>query len=441
MILKKYITNVRALQFFQIFRFGILFLISVIFTKTKLNIGEIGVYETFILIAGSVSFFWMGGMLQSLLSNFNNNKFFKSNEKSPLLFNVFILFVLFSLFSAILVFSLQPVIANIFSLSGDKIPYMKILFMYLVFSGPANLIEYIYLLKNQSARIVIYGISTFTVQLFCVTVPVLLGYDLGYGLYGLVFINMIRFIWLSILIYKYSEFKLSIDYIKDYLKLSLPLILSMLLSGSANYIDGFIISFRFSEASFAIFRYGARELPFIILLTNAFGNAMTPKIADIENRANSMKELKDGTLRLMHYLYPTAILFILTSKYLYPIVFNPQFLESATIFNIYILIILTRFVFARIILIGIQKTNIILYSSLIEIILNVCLSLILINYYGIVGVAYATVIAYAIEKMFLVIVLKYKYNINLREYLNIKTYIIYSIALLISFVVNLVIPY
>jgi len=436
---KKYITNVRALQFFQIFRFGILFLISIVLTKSKLGIGEIGVYETFLLIAGSVSFFWIGGMLQSLLGVFDNNKTFGIKERSPLIFNTFLLFSIFSLLSAILVYFSQPLIADIFSINGNQIPYMKILFMYLLVSGPVNLIEYIYLLKNKSSQIIIYGISTFTIQLFCVTAPILLGYDLGYGLYGLVFINGIRFIWLIILVLKYSKISISKDFIKEYLKLSYPLVLSILLSGSAQYIDGFIISYRFDEATFAVFRYGARELPFIILLISAFGNAMTPKFSKPENRDAATKELKSGTRRLMHYLFPAAIIFILTSKYLYPIVFNPQFIDSAIIFNIYILIVVTRFVFARIILIGIQKTGPIFYSSLIEVIMNVALSLILINYLGIVGVAYATVISYIFEKFFLVSILKRRYKIKLNNYLDLKVYLIYSVLLFISFAINLLI--
>lgn len=419
------------------FRFGVLFLISIIFTKTSLGIGEIGVYETFLLIAGSVSFFWIGGMLQSLLGIFDNNKSFGKEEKSPLIFNTVLIFTILSILSAILVFVAQPVIADLFSIKGNKIPYMKILFMYIIVSGPVNLVEYIYLLKNKSTEIIVYGVSTFTIQLVAVTAPILLGYDLGYGLYGLVFINAIRFCWLLILVLKYSKIKFSKEYLREYFQLSMPLVLSILLSGSAQYIDGFIISYRFDEATFAIFRYGARELPFIVLLISAFGNAMTPKFSDPENRKQAKLELKQGTKRLMHYLFPASIIFILTSKYLYPILFNPQFVDSAIIFNIYILIVVTRFVLARIILIGTKHTKPIFYSSLIEIIMNISLSLIFINLWGIAGVAYATVVSYIFEKYFLVVILKVKYKVNLKDYLDIKVYLIYSVLLFISFVVNL----
>ncbi|MDY0141728.1 MAG: polysaccharide biosynthesis C-terminal domain-containing protein [Bacteroidales bacterium] len=437
MNLKKHITNVRALQFFQIFRFGVLLLISIVFTKSDLGIGQIGVYETFLLIAGAVSFFWIGGMLQSLLGIFENNETFGNEKNSPLLFNTFVLFTFFSVLAAIIVYLLQPLIADLFSISGGEIPYMKILFMYIVVSDPVNLIEYIYLLKNKSLSIILYGTITFTLQLFAVTLPILLGFDLGYGLYGLVFINIIRFVWLIIIILKYSRIQFSFGYIKEYMILSIPLIMSILISGSAQYVDGFIISYKFDEATFAVFRYGARELPFIVLLLYAFGNAMTSKFSDTNNLNQASKELKDGTKRLMHYLYPASILIILLSKYLYPIVFSPQFADSAIIFNIYLLIIVTRFVFSRVILIGLKKTKVLFYSSLVEIVINVALSLIFIQFWGIVGVAYATVISYIFEKAILVLVLSKKHKIKLSNYLDINIYLMYSTLLIVAFVISL----
>ena len=136
-------------------------------------------------------------------------------------------------------------------------------------------------------------------------------------------------------------------------------------------------------------------------------------------------------------MFPISIIFILGSKYFYPLLFNESFTNSAIIFNIYILIVVTRFVFARIILIGIKDTKSIFYSSLIELIINVSLSLILINFWGIKGVAVATVISYLLEKLYLVFILKIKHKLKISNYLNIKTYIIYSSVLFLSFLLSL----
>lgn len=435
--LKKYITPVRALQLFQIIRFGVLLLISIIFTKSKLGIGEIGVYETFLLVAGSVSFFWIGAMLQSMLAVAGNSKTFGEKDKNPVFFNIVIIFIIISFISAVFVYLSQGMISSLFSIGGDKIPYMKILFMYIIVSGPVNLIEYIYLLKDKSHSMVVYGMICFFLQLLCVTLPVLLGYDLGYSLYGLVFVNGLRFLWLIYLIFKYSEIKLSWPFLKEFTILSLPLVLSLLLSGSAQYIDGFLVSYKYDEATLAIFRYGARELPFIVLMLDAFGNVITSKFSNPVNRTSALHELKTGTARLMHWMFPLAIIFVLTSKFLFPIVFNKYFEESALIFNIYILIVITRFLFTRVILIGIKDTKPIFFASLMEIIINITLSIILINVMGIAGVAIGTIVSFLFEKFYLMIYLKIKHKITPDNYINLRVFSFYSLALISAFLVSL----
>ena len=435
---KKHITNISSLQFFQLFRFSILLLISIVFTKTSLGTGEIGVYETFLLIAGASSFFWISGIIQSLLPLYSNSNSFGNSleNKSPVLFNAFLILLFFSVLAGGFVYLSQSYIAHFLRLSNPDLPYLKILIAYIVLSGPNNLIEYIYLLHNKSGSIIRYGIITFVLQFLAVTIPIVLGYDLAYGLYGLVFVNLIRFIWLMYLIKEFSSFKLSITYINEHFKGGLPLIVSLLLSGSAQYIDGLLVSHKFNEATFAIFRYGARELPFVILLANAFSNAMIPEFSRNNSLEKSLETLKRKSLKLMHFLYPVSIVLLLISKWLYPWVFNKTFTDSALIFNIYLLLIVSRLVFPQTILIGLKKSKIILWASSIELIINISLSIILINYFGIVGVAWATIIAYSIEKILLGLWVGNKLKINPSKYIPIKWFVFYSFIISIIYLLT-----
>jgi len=106
------------LQFFQLFRFGILFLISIVFTKTSLSTGEIGIYETFLLISGAVSFFWISGIIQSLMPLYRRSRNFGDSldTKSPAIFNAFILLLLFSILAGLFVFITQKHIADFLGL-------------------------------------------------------------------------------------------------------------------------------------------------------------------------------------------------------------------------------------------------------------------------------------------------------------------------------------
>jgi len=121
---------------------------------------------------------------------------------------------------------------------------------------------------------------------------------------------------------------------------------------------------------------------------------------------------------------------------LFPIVFNPDFKDSALIFNIYLLLLISRVLFPQTILIGLKKTGFILWVSVIELVINVALSLILVQIMGLIGVAVATVIAFACEKIMMISYNYFQLKIPLSSYLNVRMYVLYSGLLVGSFLLS-----
>jgi Na+-driven multidrug efflux pump len=74
-------------------------------------------------------------------------------------------------------------------------------------------------------------------------------------------------------------------------------------------------------------------------------------------------------------------------------------------------------------------------ASILEIAVNVALSLWFIQFWGIAGVAFGTVCAYLFEKMVLIVFLQKGYGIALAQYLNLKQHVLYSVLLAGTFVV------
>ena len=437
MNLTKNINNTNSLQTFNLLRFGTFLIISIIFTKSSLSVADIGYYEMSLFIASLVSFFWVTGVIQSLLPLYNNNTTFKvkeinREEKSPEIFNAFLLLVAFS----ILAYIFCRIFQNAFHVFDgvEDIKFINLVFFYLLISSPSNLIEYIYLLRNKSGKIMIYGFTSFGLQLIFVTVPVLLGYGIVWAIWGLIAISVIRLFWLASLLRKYAKFEISISFLKEHLHLGTPLILSSLLSGSAQYVDGLIISTHFDARAFALFRYGAKEFPLALLLANGLSNSMLSEFSTKEKLKDSLLVLKDKSRRLMHILFPLSILLLFFAKPIYINMFNPAFTRSADVFVVYLLLILSRIVFPQTILIGLKKTRVVLYASAIEIVFNIFLSLILIKYYGILGVALATVIVFLLEKIVLVAYNFFQLRIKPKDYIPLGVYFFYSTILVALFV-------
>ena len=348
------------------------------------------------------------------------------------MFNVFILISgLSSLVVLVLVLFKQP-LSRILTDAGT-IPYFYFLLFYIFFSSPSFLIEYIYLLKNKAGRILRYGIVTFAVQFVLVAAPAIWGLGMHLSIAGLVAISVIRYFWLLVLLKKHARFAFSKAFIKEHLYLAYPLIISSLLGGSAQFVDGFLVLNRFDTATFAVFRYGAKEFPLVLLMANALSNAMIPEFSSKAKIVDSMHALRLKSAQLMHLLFPVTILFLIFSQWLYPRIFNENFVESAKVFNIYLLLIISRLVFPHTLLIGLKKTKVVMYASLAELVVNVVLSLAFIRLWGIEGVAFATLIAFATQKMIFVVYNKKNLNVSPNQYIPMSLLAAYSFLTLVAF--------
>ena len=420
-------------------RFTVFLIISIVFTKSHLTRAQIGSWEMFLFIAGLISFFWVTGIIQSLLPLYHRNKTYhrvgqNTPGKSPEIFNTFLLLCFFS----ILFFALGHSLKNnfsVFNISGN-VPFLNLLLLYLLLSNPVCLIEYIYLLNNRSHRIVQYGIYTFTLQLLLVVTPIILEKGIIWSIYGLLAVTVVRWIWLIILLRRYTEMKISVEFMKEHLYLGLPLILTSLISGSAQYTDGVIISAVYRDPGmFAWFRYGAKEFPLVLMLANGLSNAMLPEFSTRTMMRESLAKIKVRSKKLMHLCFPATMVIMLFARWMYPRIFTPEFQKSADVFLIYTLLVIPRLIFPQTIIVGRKKTHITLISSLLELALNIPLSLMMIKWgYDIVGVALATFIVYLLGKVFLAGYLWVKMNIKPTEYIPLKIYFLYSSLLALLFV-------
>ena len=420
-------------------KFFVFLIISIVFTKSHLSRSEIGAWEMFLFISGLVSFFWVTGIIQSLLPLYHRNRTYRKtgdngSGKSPEIFNAFLLLSFFSL----MVFAIGHALKSnfsVFHMSGN-VPYLNLLLLYVLLSSPVCLIEYIYLLNNRSYRIFQYGIYTFGLQLIFVLAPILMGKDIIWGVYGLLAVTGVRWIWLIVLLRRYAEIKISAEFMREHFYLGLPLIITTLISGSAQYIDGIIVSAVYRDPGwFAWFRYGAKEFPLAVMLANGLNNAMLPEFSTRTQMKDSLAKIREKSRNLMHICFPSTMLIMLMARWIYPRMFTPEFQKSADIFLLYSLLVIPRLVFPHTIIVGRKKTHVTMIAAILEIGLNIPFSLLMIKWgYNIVGVALATFVVYLISRLYLIIYVWVKMKIRPSEYIPIRIFMLYSFLLGLLFV-------
>ena len=424
------LNTISAFQFNQLVRYATLMLTGIVFAKSSLTQTEIGSYETFTFLAGAVSFFWLNGLQKAMLPLAGNAK----NSLSQI-FSAFVVLQVFSFFAALLLFVIQPLFSHLL-LNGNQVPEIGLLMAFIVFSVPANQVEYWYLIEKKNKASLIYSTVSFAVQFVLVALPAISGWGIKPVLTGLVVSVILRYLWLWIIFTTNGKLQFSQSFVKEYLKLGGPLVLATLLSGSAQFVDGFIVTSHFDEQTFAVFRYGARELPLALLLANALSNAMLPAFADKNQLSANLQQLKTSVSRLMHFLFPVSAVLIVISYPVFPLIFNPDFAKSATVFNIYLLLVVSRLLLPQTILNGLKITRPIMTAALFELVVNVSASLLLVKYFGIAGVAFGTFIAYLFEKIYLAVSVRKKLNISISEYIPVKPFLLYSMAIGIVFVLT-----
>ncbi len=422
------LNTINGLQIFQATRFAGLLLTGILLAKSGIGLHIIGNYEKLLLVAGAISFFWIQGILNSLLSSY-----FDHTEKKVYLFNVFVLISLFSL----LIFGLMKLFSNQLQhlFSDDYLPGYRWICLFVLFNSPCFLIETIYLLKKKTSSLIAYGITSALLSIAAVVVPLLLGYSIETALAWLVLWAIIRFFWLLRLLLKNTIPDFRFPMVQQHLFLAWPLIISYLIGGSADYIDGLMATHFFGPDVFAVFRYGAREFPLSILMANALSTSMIPILRESPMINNKLGALKNHSASLMNLIYPASIVLMLGSSWIYPRLFDQRFSESAAIFNIYLLLAVSRMVFPQSIALALKVNKIVLKIAFIEILVNVIASYLLMLKWGIIGIAWGTVIAYTIEKILLCIYLQQKHQIKIREYIPLARWTIYSILLLTSYLI------
>lgn len=390
------------------------------------------------LLSAALSYFWVTGIIQTFLPLYNNNHIFSKRthfrEKSPEIFNTFLMLAFFSFGFALLIFLFRN---NIYVYKDLKpIPHVIPLVIYFILSNTTPLIEYIYYVRNRPYQIINYVLWTASAQLVLICGAVILGLGIETAIWALILVSAVRFVWLLVLLERYAEFRFSFEYIKTHFRLGMPLIMSSLLSGSSQYIDGFIASWTLTPDRFATFRYGSKELPFSKDLSNGLNNAMLTGFSTPEKMRRAMYDLKTKSLKLMHYLFPLSIIVMLCSKMIFINLFSKEFSRSADIFMVYLLMVVSRLVFPQTILIGLKKTKIVFWASVFEIALNITASLWFIYYTdrGLVGIALGTALVHALEKIFLVAYNYYKLNIPPKAYIPVRWYIFYSLLIATIFV-------
>ncbi len=414
-----------AFQAYQVSRYGALLAGAVLMAWLGADKQAINHFETLFLVSGSVTFFWIGGLLDGFLllykrnTDGNENGILKDTRWAVLGLSV-LSTVAFLLVGYLVYPELNLRIVGIFAL-------------YHCLETICHQIPYQLVATGRSKDLIMYSALSGLGYILCIALPLLA----GWGLEGIVPLLVILVVAKA----AWGFMRLSTESIgnqssgksfRALWKISLPLALAVLLSQSAVYVDGFLVESYFPDA-FVDFRYGAKEFPLVLLLANSMSIVKAGEIAGAHGNGKldaAFQDLRKASSRLILSLFPIAIGFLLASGPLFEFVFKGRFPLAVPVFDLFLLLTIPRLMFPQSVIRGYHKTFAMTFSAGVELVLNVGLSLILMQYYGIAGIAAGTVIAFFAEKIILLCYTQFKLGIGWKRYAPVGQWALASACLL-----------
>jgi O-antigen/teichoic acid export membrane protein len=453
---------IRAGQFAQAARQGAIIVVALALPRLGIGREVIGEWESLLYVGYILGFGWLTGLLQAYLVQVRTIRPAEAAAFSR------IAIIGVGIFSAILLAVAAGLHRPLFSFlsMGDGPPGWWYFFLFLMTQWPGLFFEQVLTIRGKPLALVLFG--GFSALGFTLSLLVPLYYGAGFadamfvlatfaGVKGLVLGAWLVYDrWKSVGDDVASAtFSLSLgttgssaettsnassssnasttvlpNYITTLLKTAWPLILYASVGALVTAFDPWFVNYWYAgdEGIFATFRYGARELPLLAAITNGAMVVVLPRLT--EAPAAGLDLLKETSRRLFHWVFGGAILLMATSGWWWTVVFTDLFAESLPLFQAYLFVVVSRLLFPVPVLTALGYTRLLLFFGLLELIINVVLSILLVPTFGLLGIIWATVIAYLVDKICLMAYLKYRTGITPDRYTDWKWFLGYVAAML-----------
>lgn len=415
---------VKAYQFFSLSRKGGLVILGIYLANADWGLDEIGYWEALLFSITLLGSFWLEAWLKVYLSSANAH-----DPGHPSIFRWIVRRVFFFTLAVISCWYLLEDFLSSWLIPEVPGHWTNVFLVFSFFWLPSLILPSYYLLNRRSTSLWMTGIFYLIgFPLFFILGDLLLP-DNVHPIWALV-IWVLPLAYLTLKVYEGEGHRSVVgsEYGHVLTNKWNSLVIYSLMAVAAPLFDTWLVQWWYPEPdTFAIFRYGARELPLASTLTAALSSAMIPLLSD--NRMEGLFSLHQRILRISWVLFPLVIGLMLFSRGLFVFFFTDQFIESARLFDIYLLLTITQLLIVQPILIVNNRERWLVYAAVLELGMNILLSIVLGYFWEIPGIAIATVLAFAVEKIFLIHLIASRLGISVKRYIPYSV-MIWSIVLL-----------
>ena len=245
-----------------------------------------------------------------------------------------------------------------------------------------------------------YGLTT----LFVVIVAIAFKWNFLDYVRTFILVEFVFGLFVYYFIYRITDvipFGVDFTLCKRILTFAIPMGVAALISTINSELDKLVIGGLTNTATLAIYTNAARELP-IVVFSSSISTVVMPFVVQKIQSENEKEAalIWKNSIKLSSFImcfFVTA--FFVFAPQVISVLYSDKYTDGTNIFRVYLFALLFRFTYYGMALNAMNKTKLILTSSMITMIMNLVLDYILYFLIGISGPAWATVISVAIMNM------------------------------------------
>lgn len=399
------------------------FLINILFTRL-LTKDMNGSYQQTLLVVNLFSMIFIFGVPTSIYYFFPR---LSDSEKKGFLYQSVIILIGFGILTSSVMFFISGWIAARFD-NPILSDLLKAAAPYLLCLLASSFSDAVLIALNRHKLMAFLTIIFTSLHFASVVVPTILGFSLNTVFISLGIVTSIKFI-VSLFVCAdltgKSQLNFSSSLIKEQLFYIIPIGLNSVIDVFSKELDRTIVSAFFNVTELANYHCGALEIPLIGILTGSITAVLIPELAKCrsDERWGDFGDLfRSATVKTALIIFPLFGFLMLFAPQIFLILFTEAYLPGVPIFRIYLFMLPIRIVSFQAALFSLGKTKTVMLGAILDLLGNCILSIALIGFFGVKGVAIGLVAATICQALFYLVAIKKTISIPWEKLLDFKAF-------------------
>ena len=331
-------------------------------------------------------------------------------RRGSLMTNAMLLLLFSGMLMAVITAAGAGAIAGLFGNAQLAFP-LRVFSLYALFTIATLWAEPLYISTNRHFVVLLVSIGS-TLGLFASVIPLALaGRSLVLIFATVAAFSAIRFLILSFMLAreKFVSKRPDQSLAKSQIGYSIPVSGSEMVASVSKSMDKLIVSRAFSPSVYAVYANGAMEVPVSGLLVGAISAVVWPSLSRLHQEGKKEELLSvwfNTTDKTAFFIMPVFFFFLFFASDVMVVLFSETYLLSAVPFRVHLLVLPLRIAQYAVLLLSMGATRAVLYGSVGDLLVKLGLCFLLLEPFGYLGPALATVCSTWLEVAYYITVAK-----------------------------------